>query len=137
HGTQLYDELLRVPLVIAGPGIVPGRVAEQAQGIDVFPTVSALLGLPPPPGLEGQNLLAARAARPAISETRNAIGPHGTEIRLLSLRTPEWKLIHAPALGRSELYDLAHDPGEDDDPFGAVPSRDALLETLEAWASTP
>src|SRR5207253_1279631 len=59
HGTQLYDELLRVPLVIAGPGIVPGRVAEQAQGIDVFPTVSALLGLPPPPGLEGQNVLAA------------------------------------------------------------------------------
>ena len=135
HGTQLYDELLRVPLVIAGPGIVPGRVAEQAQGIDVFPTVSALLGLPPPPGLEGQNLLAARAARPAISETRNAIGPDGTEIRLLSLRTPEWKLIHAPALGRSELYDLAHDPGEHDDRFGAVPQGAALRETLAAWES--
>src|SRR5206468_2445068 len=98
-------------------------------------TWDAVLGLPPPPGLEGQYLLAARAARPAISETRNAIGPDGTEIRLLSLRTPEWKLIHAPALGRSELYDLAHDPGEHDDRFGAVPQGAALRETLAAWES--
>src|SRR5437773_511480 len=71
-----------------------------------------------------------RRCRP---ETRNAIGPDGTEIRLLSLRTPEWKLIHAPALGRSELYDLARDPGEHQDRFGAVPQGAALGETLAAW----
>src|SRR5439155_81998 len=35
HGFHLYDELLRVPLVIAGPGIGVGRVSAQTMGIDV------------------------------------------------------------------------------------------------------
>src|SRR5439155_710163 len=48
HRIHLYDELLHVPLVIAGPGVRPGRVAEQAQGIDLFPTLAALLGTAPP-----------------------------------------------------------------------------------------
>src|SRR5438552_9841261 len=38
--SDLYDELLHVPLIVAGPGVAPGRVREQVQGIDVFPTRS-------------------------------------------------------------------------------------------------
>ncbi|TMB59285.1 MAG: sulfatase, partial [Deltaproteobacteria bacterium] len=104
HRIHLYDELLHVPLVIAGPGVRPGRVAEQAQGIDLFPTLAALLGTAPPRGLPGHDLLAARAEAPAISETLYGLMPDGATTPIVSLRTAEWKLIHAPALGRYELY---------------------------------
>lgn len=46
HGWSLYDELLRVPLVIAGPGIRAGRIVTQPVGlIDVLPTLAARAGL--------------------------------------------------------------------------------------------
>src|SRR4030095_9960077 len=51
HGSHLYEETVRVPLVLRGPGVAPGRREELAQGIDVFPTLARLLGVPPPPGL--------------------------------------------------------------------------------------
>ncbi len=112
HGIHLYDELLRVPLMIAGPGIAPGRVTVQVQGVDVLPTVAALLGVPVPPGLPGQDLLAAPESRPAYADTRYGITPDGTAARLISVRTLGWKLIAAPANGGFELFDLASDPGE-------------------------
>jgi arylsulfatase A-like enzyme len=126
HATQLYDETLRVPLVVAGPGIGPGRVAEQAQGIDLFPTVARLLGLEAPAGLPGRDLLGTLGERDAVSETASALAPDGTPTRLESLRTRAWKLIEAPALGRRELYDVGRDPGERVDRWGA----DAVGETL-------
>src|SRR6185295_8675685 len=53
HRVQLYDESLHVPLVIAGPTLGARRIAAQAQGIDVFPTVAAILGATVPAGLPG------------------------------------------------------------------------------------
>jgi arylsulfatase A-like enzyme len=133
HGGDLYEELLRVPLVVAGPGIASGRRQDQAQGIDVFPTVAGLLGFAPPPGLPGRDLLRTGEARPAISETRYGPGPDGGATPLVSLRQPPWKLIHAPAAGRFELYDLARDPGERDDRFGAAPEGARLAALLAGW----
>ncbi|HUE29421.1 MAG TPA: sulfatase, partial [Verrucomicrobiae bacterium] len=136
HRIHLYDELLHVPLVIAGPGIRPGRVAEQAQGIDLFPTVAALLGTAAPHGLPGHDLLAARPETPAISETLYGLMPDGTTTPIVSLRTAEWKLIHAPALGRYELYDLRRDPGEREDRFGNAAEGAALAARLAEWETT-
>ena len=132
HGAHLYEETLHVPLVIAGPGMIAGRVSELAQGIDLFPTVSALLELSPSPELPGQNLLGARQPRAVVSETLNGRLPDGTGAALVSLRTPSWKLIHAPALGRSELYDLEHDPAEREDRFATAPQAAAFLQQLAA-----
>jgi arylsulfatase A-like enzyme len=148
HGVALYDELLRVPLVIA-PGSFralrdssprAGRVREQIQGIDVFPTVAALLGLPMPEGLPGQNVLRTRESRPAVSETRWGEGPNGGHTDLISVRTPSWKLIRAPAVERTELYDLVRDPGEHSDRFGEAPEGRTLAQKLadfEAAAPAP
>ncbi len=130
HCINLYDELLRVPLVVAGPGVRVDRVAGQVQGIDLLPTVVALLGLPPPPGLPGQNLLGAWQPRPAISETRWGILPDGQGAELVSLRTAEWKLIRAPRASRILLYDLAHDPRERADVFDRAPEGSALAALL-------
>ena len=136
HGTGLWEELVRIPLVVAGPGVPVGRVADVVQGVDIFPTVSRLLGLPLPPALPGQDLLAARAARPVFSETSGGIAPDGSRISLFAVRTDGWKLIHAPTLGRYQLYDLAHDPGERDDRYATAPEGTALVELLARWRET-
>jgi arylsulfatase A-like enzyme len=112
HRVHLYDESIHVPFLLSGPGIAPGRAPEVVQGIDFFPTIAALLELPPRPGLPGVNVLAARPARPVVSETLYGRIPGREQTPLVSLRTADWKLIHAPVVAYDELYDLAADPAE-------------------------
>src|SRR5207249_1133706 len=57
HSKSLYDELIRVPLIVAGPGFRPRRVATPVSLIDVVPTVLDLLGRPRGPELRGESLL--------------------------------------------------------------------------------
>jgi arylsulfatase A-like enzyme len=136
HGPHLYDETVHVPLVVAGPGVGAGRSDVLAQGIDFFPTIAALLGIPTPVGLPGQNLLAAPAMRAAISESPSGVARDGTRTALVSLRTDRWKLIAAPALGRFELYDLARDPAERNDLYGFEAEGAALADELARWTSS-
>lgn len=57
---KLVDEVLRIPLVVAGPGVPAGRtVRALAQNVDVMPTLLDLTGLPSPKGLQGVSLLPA------------------------------------------------------------------------------
>jgi arylsulfatase A-like enzyme/Flp pilus assembly protein TadD len=57
HGYFAYNSTLHVPLIIAGPGVRPGRVGGAVSHVDIFPTVCRLLGLPEPPGLQGRSLV--------------------------------------------------------------------------------
>ncbi len=125
HGVDLYDETLHVPLLIAGPGVGAGRVAEQVQGIDLFPTVAALLGFPAPPAAPGRNVLVERAARPAYSELGE----------LAAVRTLRWKLIAAPG-SAAELYDLDADAGEHRNRFGTAEAGETLTQLLASWRAT-
>lgn len=135
HGMHLYDELLRVPFIVVGPGIAARRVAEQAQGIDVFPTVAGLLDLPPPAGLPGRNVLTPGATRPAFSMTRSGRLPDGRRAEIVSVRTPAAKLIWAPSAEYYEFYDLTRDPGEQVNRWGTSAAGPALAETLARWRS--
>ncbi len=57
HGTSVYEEQVRVPLVIAGPGVRRGaRVRTVAQTIDILPTALSALGIPRPARLRGRDL---------------------------------------------------------------------------------
>ncbi len=136
HGVTLYDELLRVPLVIQGPGVRRGRLDVLGQGIDLFPTVAGLLGLGVPEGLLGQNLLATPTDRRAISETRWGFGPEGGT-DLVAMRSRAWKLVYAPATGRFAFYDLVLDPGEAVDRMRERADATALARELVAWERTP
>ena len=56
HGYQVWEELVRVPLLIRGPGVTPGRRTERVSGIDIAPTVLAAAGVAAPPSMSGIDL---------------------------------------------------------------------------------
>lgn len=121
HSHTLYDELLRVPLIIRRPAARSAgeRVAYQARGVDLTPTLLALAGLPAATGLDGHDLLAlADGGEPAV--TRFAFAQlDGGESR--ALRTRRWKLYDGA------LYDLRTDPAERYDFAGSRPGVTAAL----------
>jgi len=113
HTRLLYDSTLRVPLVIASPGLFEESavVRDRVAGlVDLLPTLLALLGLEPPAGLDGRPLLEAAPdpARALYAETLVPLLNHGWA-PLFALHRLEDKFIRAP---RPEYYDLARDPGE-------------------------
>jgi arylsulfatase A-like enzyme len=112
HRKHLYEESIHVPLVLRGPGIAAGRRGEQVQGIDLYPTLAALLGLDVPADLPGMSLLGALPARTAICEVTRGRTRDGQRDDLVAARTPTWKVIDALGSDADESYDLANDPAE-------------------------
>jgi arylsulfatase A-like enzyme/Flp pilus assembly protein TadD len=114
HGVFLYDSTLRIAFLMAGPGIPSGlRVKQQARTIDFLPTLLAVLGGRAPGDVQGVSLVPAFSGKPAAPDVSYAetlypkMNMNWSELR--AIRTAQWKYIRAP---RSELYDLAADPGE-------------------------
>ena len=107
HRQTLYQELLRVPLILWGKGVDSGRVDEYlVSSVDVVPTVLGRLGLKSNLPVAGIDLLSPQDRdqnRPVYSQ----YGRHR-----YSIRTQRWKLIYTPAQNTEELYDLHNDPQE-------------------------
>lgn len=120
HSHTLYDELVRVPLLVKYPGgaHADGTVTHQVRSIDIAPTVLALLHIAPPPGFQGSDLtpLAAGRREPARYAVSNLDGGGVTAIR-----SARWKLI------RNHLFDLRTDPGEKRDVAADFPQVAAWL----------
>ncbi|MGH9352646.1 MAG: sulfatase [Terriglobia bacterium] len=136
HGWNLYREVLRVPLIIEGPGVPAGvRVQALVSDRDIFSTVLDLaLGLKGAvastslrpfwqPGAQPVN-----AADEVVSELD--IFSQGSDPASLSLTTQEWHLI-LDSGGRAELYDILKDPGERSD-LAADPRLQSTLASLRA-----
>ncbi len=113
HGHTLFDELLRVPLVVRVPGLAAGRQAAPVSLLDITPTVLDALGLPAG-GLDGTSLLpAARGDAAAVSALEDRDQAFGRPL----YGSPRWGVLHdgqkwTTTEGREALYDLASDPGE-------------------------
>jgi len=114
HGQDLFDEQLRIPLIIAVPGREPLTSEEPVAAYDVGPTLVDLVGAPIPRSFRGRSLLPAMAGeklppRPLFSELLPATAwPHHASMMI----DGDKKLIHRVSERRFELYDLARDPGE-------------------------
>jgi len=138
HGRRLYEEVVRVPLIIRRPGKggtpdVAARVGAPVSGIDLFPTLAAAAGASPPADVQGTSLLPLLqppgprppAGRPLVCETIR-LNAH-----LKAVRVGPLKLIQSMDENRAELYDLAADPREARDVAGARPDdRKALAREL-------
>ncbi|MBL7009276.1 MAG: sulfatase-like hydrolase/transferase, partial [Planctomycetes bacterium] len=146
HGYGLYDESVRVPLMIYAPGLLPAgrRVETPVRSLDIYPTLCDLLGLGVPDGLQGESLVPLirghqpREAPEIYSEHREdsvvrRLG-HGSGV-MVSLRAGRWKLISNQLSSqliekpRYELYDLEADPGERNNVAELHPE---VVERLEA-----
>lgn len=118
HARTLYDEVLHVPLVVAGPGVRAGaRVTALASLLDVVPTVLALTGQPPASDVQGRSLagLVAGTEPAAATDDRTLdlqnSGPFG-QIAQRGARTAHAKLVRDDLAERTESFDLDRDPGE-------------------------
>ncbi|HEY6553753.1 MAG TPA: sulfatase [Vicinamibacteria bacterium] len=140
HGRSLFDELIRIPLIVKFPGQRDAgrRVAQQVQGVDVLPTILAAMGLPVPPapviaGRPLQETLSGEAPkREAIAEiSHRGIVAHG-------VRTEADKFIRRFNPERDELYfDLAKDPGEKTSVLEAASERVRRLRARAEEAMMP
>jgi arylsulfatase A-like enzyme len=127
HGHTLYDELLRVPLIVWGPAVQPGRIETPVSSIDLAPTVLDALGAAPlaeSPGVSLWPLLTSGAALPerTLFAERTRYGPD----RAAALRWP-YKVVVDLAAKTEELFDLAHDPGERTNLSASYPAIAASL----------
>jgi len=131
HRGTLYEELIHVPLITAGAGVEVGVVDPALVSlIDVAPTILTVAGLPVPGVMEGRSLFVRPPDIP-WSEQR-VFSQYGSN--LYSIRTPRWKLVDRPAVGRSQLFDLRRDPGETRDVAAERPTVvEKLLGELAAW----
>lgn len=122
HNRTLYDEVIRVPMLIRVPGLPPRRLKAQMQIIDVFPTLVALAGGPPPPDVFGTNMVPVLAG----SQSGDLYAVSELVGSAKSLRTLEWKLIENFD-GRRELYRLDSDRVEQHNLAESDPTRLAAL----------
>ena len=109
HGIFVYQETLRVPLLMRGPGIVAGRTSSVARLIDVTPTVLTRFGIADS-SMDGIDLLRADRGMGSEVYAESMYPLRFGWAPLRSLRADRYKLIEAP---RPELYDLLTDPGEE------------------------
>lgn len=136
HGHHLYDELVRIPLVMKGPGpFANARVVEAPVGLhDVLPTFFEWVGLEPIEGVAGRSFLSqvvrGEGGREHVLAEAFVVpeiaGP-GTRRTQVAVRSPEWKYLLDYDVMRGvleeRLYHLTNDPAEERDlgAQGALP----------------
>ncbi|MFK7989450.1 MAG: sulfatase [Sandaracinaceae bacterium] len=123
HGDSLYEEQLRVPLLVSAPGLAPRGVASPVSLLDVAPTARAMLGLAEvaSDGFDLRPLLLGRAfARPPV---------RATEEGMRALLDWPFKLIEDERVGGLSLFDLGEDPRERRSLASEAPDRVRLLRT--------
>jgi hypothetical protein len=132
HTLFIYEENVKVPLVIAAPGssIDGTRVRRLASAIDLAPTILSLVGLPVPARYEGVSLLEP-GPRMALFYTDYSLG-------WLGLADGCWKYLFEIDSARSHLFDVCADSGETND-VAPVPENAARVAfyrgRVEAWAA--
>jgi len=153
RAVELYDNIIRVPLFVKGPGVPTETVHEQVRSIDIVPTLLDVLDLDIS-DVPGISLLDGSRPEFAYSETYHGQLTSENKLTyrmnenydfgwneldsLVCLRSNEWKLICTANgdLEPIELYHIAQDPGEsrnrlDDEPEIVETYFDRLIELLE------
>ncbi|MBI5721369.1 MAG: sulfatase-like hydrolase/transferase [Burkholderiales bacterium] len=152
-GPMFYEGLLRVPLIVRGPGVPAGRVvANPVSTIDLAATFADYAGVPIEaarhsrslrPLIEAEGTPPAVAAAPGTGRehafTDWRLGPQrcGVALDLRGVRTREAKLTLELGSGAGELYDLRDDPHECVNRFGDPQRRGLRDELLQRLMSRP
>jgi len=111
HGHAMWQELLRVPLIVWGPGVVPGREPAAVSLVDVAPTILSFAGMTSD-AMSGRSLRAnlLRGTPPNPRTLHAEQNLYGTELKA-ALRWPH-KLVVDVVGGGRWLFDLESNPAE-------------------------
>lgn len=140
-----YDDSVKVPLIISGPGVARGRASAFAYGTDIFPTLCELLDISAPKSIDGQSLARIIAGKKTKvrdaaynafwhkSNTQEAVQDH------------RWKLIQYKIYDKpiTELFDMQNDPHEttnlasDSAAQKQIPQLQALLAHCQKESGRP
>jgi arylsulfatase A-like enzyme len=140
---SLYDHSIRVPLIVAGPGIPAAqRTESMVYLLDIFPTMFDILGLPIPPTVDGKSFLPI--LKDPKRKTRDGL-IYAYRHFQRALRTNRWKFIRYNVNGKQtrQLFDIVADQWEMknliDDPALAetVNQLDSLLRMYLKQAGDP
>jgi hypothetical protein len=129
HTLFLYEENVRVPFLIAAPGLVHGqrRAPQVVSLLDMTPTTLSLLGLAPRGRHEGRSAL---ESTPRVAHFLSDQGP-----LKLGLRSGPFKCIVETEHDRTRLFDVTRDPAETHDLSDALAARAASCRRhLLDWA---
>ncbi len=137
HTITLYQELIRVPLIMKLPGFKPRTITQPVGLIDIVPTICKYLALDAGASLEGTALIdrseSQLRARPLFSETFNPQSRRAEAPDKLALRSvvqANRKLVCDYVNGSAELFDLSKDARETNDLSAAQPDQKARLNAL-------
>ena len=126
---NLYEHSMRVPLIVAGPGIAADKRSEaMCYLFDVMPTLGKLCGVATPKDSQGSEFTAvlkdpSKPARPFLM--------FGYKTLQKALNDGRWKLIRYPHVDRTQLFDLQSDPFETKD-LSADPAQAERLKAMLA-----
>ena len=144
HGYTLYEEMLRIPLVLWAPGrLRQGKVTALTDTLDLHASLLDVAGIPKPDGIQGRSLAKPLPAGPRLAAASSLKGG------IYAIRSDRFKVIWAPrtglhwgmgeGIGRSRdpeyLFDLESDPRETVNLAGGGGLEAAWLRSrLLAWA---
>jgi arylsulfatase A-like enzyme len=135
---NVYEETIRVPLMVRGPGVRVGGAGQPVQLIDIAPTLLELAGVPVPDTVDGRSLVPFFSGIvPDSWRTDVLIELSATR----AIRTPEW-LYAEIGNGDLELYDMNLDPYQleslhnDVSPAFFAPFRDRIQTLLACRGSS-
>lgn len=133
HGFLLHEATLRVPLIVAGPGVEAGRRAEPVSMVDVFPTLLALTSQAIPPQVHGVPIL-PRASKLLTERAIYAETLYGWDAcrwaQTFAFRRGEEKLVASGPLWMA--LGLGTDPAEERPSEPSIAQREALRAAIDA-----
>ena len=131
HAYDVWESLVRVPLIVHVPGAEPRRIETPRGHIDLAPTIADLMGLPHEPPFRGKSLV------PEVFGANESLRPIVVDLPRCDIMDSRraviddnWKIVE---LGEDEewlLFDVVKDPKEENDLKTADPERFAAMKEL-------
>ena len=145
--SPIYEEVAKIPLLIRVPGVQSGHYSGLTSAVDVMPTVLDLAETETPDWVDGNSLLpAARDENTpgrTFTVTTEPFANPGERVRsvddisrplgawqVTTITTEDWSLLYSPEPGRSQLFNLATDPGQTHDRISEEPAVAREIHTL-------
>jgi choline-sulfatase len=114
HAYELWESLVRVPLMFCIPGLPPQKFDVRRSHIDLAPTIADLMGLPPEPGFRGVSLVPELLGRAPPKPKRIVVDLPRADLmdRRRAVIDGDWKIVAFGDDKQWMLFDLAKDPWE-------------------------